>query len=350
MKKVVWGILSTANIGVKKVIPALMQSDLIRVKGLASRNLESAQAAVDKLGLEKAYGSYEDLLADPEIEVIYNPLPNHLHVPMTLAAARAGKHVLCEKPMALKASEIDELAEVTYPPSSSGLDRQTAVGQTKRIHIMEAFMVRHSLQWLEARRLIREGAIGQAQVIQSQFSYNNTDPHNIRNKVEWGGGGLMDIGCYPIVAGRFFFEADPLRVMALISRDKTFGTDTITSGLLDFGAGRHLTFAVSTCLAPTQSVTVFGDKGRLSLSIPFNQPPETPQIVTVDDGQTLTGATAVNHTLQASNQYTLMGEAFCRAVRGETDLPYGMDDARTNMKIIDALFRSETSGAWETLD
>jgi predicted dehydrogenase len=332
MKKVVWGILSTANIGVKKVIPALMQSDLIRVKGLASRNFDSAQATVDKLGLEVAYGSYEDLLADPEIEVIYNPLPNHLHVPMTLAAARAGKHVLCEKPMALRASEIDELAEVSH-----------------KVLIMEAFMVRHSLQWLEARRLIREGAIGQAQVIQSQFSYNNTDPHNIRNKVEWGGGGLMDIGCYPIVAGRFFFEADPLRVMALISRDKTFGTDTITSGLLDFGSGRHLTFAVSTCLAPAQSVTVFGDKGRLSLSIPFNQPPEAPQIVTIDDGQTLTGATAVTHTLQASNQYTLMGEAFCRAVRGESALPYGMDDARINMKIIDALFRSETSGAWEAL-
>jgi predicted dehydrogenase len=332
MKKVVWGILSTANIGVKKVIPALMQSDLIRVKGLASRNLESAQSTVDKLGLEVAYGSYEDLLADPEIEVIYNPLPNHLHVPMTLAAARAGKHVLCEKPMALRASEIDELAEVS-----------------NKVLIMEAFMVRHSLQWLEARRLIREGVIGQAQVIQSQFSYNNTDPHNIRNKVEWGGGGLMDIGCYPIVAGRFFFEADPLRVMALVSRDKTFGTDTITSGLLDFGAGRHLTFAVSTCLAPAQSVTVFGDKGRLSLSIPFNQPPDAAQVVTVDDGQTLTGATAVTHTLQASNQYTLMGEAFCRAVRGETTLPYGMDDARINMKIIDALFRSETSGMWEVL-
>ncbi len=332
MKKVVWGILSTANIGVKKVIPALMQSDLIRVKGLASRNLDSAQATVDKLGLEVAYGSYEDLLADPEIEVIYNPLPNHLHVPMTLAAARAGKHVLCEKPMALRASEIDELAEVSH-----------------KVLIMEAFMVRHSLQWLEARRLIREGAIGQAQVIQSQFSYNNTDPHNIRNKVEWGGGGLMDIGCYPIVAGRFFFEADPLRVLALISRDKTFGTDTITSGLLDFGSGRHLTFAVSTCLAPAQSVTVFGDKGRLSLSIPFNQPPDAPQIVTVDDGQTLTGATTVTHTLQASNQYTLMGKAFCRAVRGETALPYGMEDARINMKIIDALFRSETSGAWEAL-
>ena len=280
MTKTVWGVLSTAKIGVSKVITALMQSDMIRVKGIASRNLDGAQAAADKLGLETAYGSYEDLLADPEIEVIYNPLPNHLHVPMTLAAARAGKHVLCEKPMALNAREIDQLAEVGH-----------------KVHIMEAFMVRHSLQWLEARRLIREGAIGAPKIIQSWFSYNNTDAGNIRNKVEWGGGGLMDIGCYPIVAGRFFFEADPVRVMALISRDATFGTDTITSGLLDFGNGRQLTFAVSTALTPGQAVTVMGDKARLSLSIPFNQPPDAPQVITVDDGQSFNGATAVKHTL-----------------------------------------------------
>lgn len=332
MQKTVWGVLSTAKIGVNKVIPALMQSDLIRVKGLASRNLDAAKSAVETLGLEAAYGSYEDLLADPEIEVIYNPLPNHLHVPMTLAAARAGKHVLCEKPMALNAAELDQLAEVSH-----------------KVHIMEAFMVRHSLQWLEARRLIREGAIGTPKIIQSWFSYNNMDANNIRNKVEWGGGGLMDIGCYPIVAGRFFFEAEPARVMALISRDATFGTDTITSGLLDFGEGRQLTFAVSTALTPGQGVTIMGDKARLSLSIPFNQPPDKPQIITVDDGQSFNGATAVTHTLQPSNQYTLMGEAFTRAVTGAAPLAYGIEDARINMRIIDALFRSETSGRWESL-
>mgnify|MGYP000388490236 FL=1 len=332
MTKTVWGVLSTAKIGVTKVIPALMQSELIRVKGIASRDDAAAKNAAQKLGLETAYGSYEDLLADPEIEVIYNPLPNHLHVPMTLAAARAGKHVLCEKPMALNAAELDQLAEVA-----------------DKVHIMEAFMVRHSLQWLEARRLIREGAIGAPKIIQSWFSYNNMDVNNIRNKVEWGGGGLMDIGCYPIVAGRFFFEAEPVRVMALISRDKIFGTDTITSGLLDFGEGRQLTFAVSTALTPGQGVMIMGDRARLSLSIPFNQPPDKPQIITVDDGQSFNGATAVTHTLQPSNQYTLMGEAFTRAVRGESPLPYGIEDARINMRIIDALFRSEHSGHWETV-
>lgn len=332
MQKTVWGVLSTAKIGVTKVIPALMQSDLIRVKGIASRDDTAAKNAAQKLGLETAYGSYEDLLADPDIEVIYNPLPNHLHVPMTLAAARAGKHVLCEKPMALNAAEIGQLAEVA-----------------DKVHIMEAFMVRHSLQWLEARRLIREGAIGAPKIIQSWFSYNNMDANNIRNKVEWGGGGLMDIGCYPIVAGRFFFEAEPVRVMALINRDKTFGTDTITSGLLDFGEGRQLTFAVSTALTPGQGVMIMGGKARLSLSIPFNQPPDAPQVITVDDGQSFNGATAVTHTLQPSNQYTLMGEAFTRAVRGESPLPYGIEDARINMRIIDALFRSETSGRWEAV-
>ncbi|MBW8880237.1 MAG: Gfo/Idh/MocA family oxidoreductase, partial [Asticcacaulis sp.] len=213
MKRVVWGVVSTANIGVRKVIPALLKSDMIRVKGIASRSPAAAQQAVDSLGLEQAYGSYEDLMADPEIEVIYNPLPNHLHVPMTLQAARAGKHVLCEKPIALNAAEIDQLEDVA-----------------RTVHIQEAFMVRHSLQWLEARRLVREGAIGRPIMIQAYFSYDNVDPGNIRNKVEWGGGGLLDIGCYPIVAGRFFFEAEPVRVMALVTRDPGFGTDVVTSG------------------------------------------------------------------------------------------------------------------------
>ena len=330
MKKTVWGVLSTAKIGVTKVIPALLQSDAIRVKGLASRSLEAAQGAVAALGLEQAYGSYEEILADPEIEVIYNPLPNHLHVPLTLMAAKAGKHVLCEKPMALTAAGLDQLAEFS--------------GQ---VHIMEAFMVRHSTQWLEARRLIRDGTIGAPHVIQSYFSYENLDDTNIRNKVEWGGGGLMDIGCYCIVAGRYFFEAEPFRAMALVERSERFGTDVITSGMLDFGQGRQLTFAVSTMLGRSQCVNIFGPKARLSLPIPFNQPVASPSHIVVDSGQTLDGGQAVTHTLQTSNQYQLMGEAFSRAVRGEEPLPYGLDDARANMRVIDALFASEKSGGWE---
>ena len=333
MKKVVWGVLSTAKIGVNKVIPALQKSPLITVRAIASRDLATAEATARQLGIARAYGAYDELIADPEIEAIYNPLPNHLHVPLTLAAARAGKHVLCEKPMALDAAQIDQLREVE-----------------DRVHIMEAFMVRHSTQWNAARTLIRDGAIGRPHLIQSCFAYDNLDPDNIRNKVEWGGGALMDIGCYPIVAGRFFFEAEPLRVMALIDRDARFGTDIYTSGVLDFGAGRHLTFAVSTQAGRTQAVTILGSKARLHIPIPFNAPPDQSNRFVIDDGATLDGSGAVIHSLPASDQYGQMAEAFSRAVRGEAPLPYGLDDARANMRVIDALFRAERSQQWQAIE
>ncbi len=333
MKKVVWGVLSTARIGINKVIPALKKSGLIEVRAIGSRSLEAAQGAAKALGIAKAYGAYEEVIADPDIEAIYNPLPNHLHVPLTLMAARAGKHVLCEKPMALTAAEIDQLREVE-----------------DKVHIMEAFMVRHSLHWNAARALVREGAIGRPHLVQSHFCYDNLDAGNIRNKVEWGGGGLMDIGCYPIVAGRFFFEAEPRRVMALVDRDAKFGTDIYTSGVLDFGAARHLTFTVSTQAGRGQGVTVIGSKARVHIPIPYNAPVDAPNQIVVDDGATLDGSGAVVHTLPVSDQYTEMAEAFSRAVRGEAPLPYGLDDARANMRVIDALFRSERSGTWENIE
>ncbi len=332
MKKVNWGVLSTARIGVNKVIPAMQKSGLISVRAIGSRSLDAAEAAAKQLGIARAYGSYEEVINDPDIEAIYNPLPNHLHVPLTLAAARAGKHVLCEKPMALDAAEIDSLREVE-----------------DKVHIMEAFMVRHSLPWNAARDLVREGAIGRPHLIQSHFCYDNLDPDNIRNKVEWGGGGLMDIGCYPIVAGRFFFECEPQRVMALIDRDARFGTDVYTSGVIDFGSGRHLTFTVSTQAGRGQGVSVIGAKARVHIPIPFNAPPDQPNRFVVDDGATLDGSGAIVHTLPVSDQYTLMAEAFSKAIRGEAPLPYGLDDARANMRVIDALFRSERSGTWEAL-
>ena len=328
-KPVVFGVLSTAKIGVNKVIPAFLKSDRIRVKGIASRSPEHARAATAQLGLAQAYGAYEDLLADPEIEAVYNPLPNHLHVPLTLQAARAGKHVLCEKPMALNAAEIDALEAAA-----------------RSVHIMEAFMVRHSLQWIKERDLIRAGAVGTPRMIQSYFSYENLDPGNIRNKVEWGGGGLLDIGCYCIVAGRYFFEAEPLRAVALVKRSDSFGTDVTASGLLDFGQGRQLSFTVSTEAGRSQTINVFGNAARLNLPIPFNQPVTSPSRVVVDNGATLDGQAAVTHTLPVADQYQLMGEAFAAAVRGEAPLPYGLDDARRNMRALDALFASERSGGW----
>ena len=328
--KVRWGVLSTARIGWEKVIPAMQQGEMCSIDAIASRNVDSAKSWAAKLGIARAYGSYEDLLADPQIEAIYNPLPNDLHVEWTLKAARAGKHVLCEKPFAMNAREAAQIKEVA--------------GQ---VHIMEAFMVRFHPQWLRARELARAGDLGELRTVQVAFSYNNPDANNIRNKPENGGGALYDIGCYAIVAGRFLFEAEPLRVMALIERDPVFKTDRLCSALLDFGQGRRLDFSVSTQSTPFQRVQAIGTKKRLEIKIPFNAPPGEAMRIYVDEGKVIGGRAAVMETLPGCDQYTLQGDVFSRAVRGEIPLPYGVDDAICNMRVIDALFASEKSGKWE---
>ncbi|HYD42103.1 MAG TPA: Gfo/Idh/MocA family oxidoreductase [Anaeromyxobacter sp.] len=328
MKKVVWGVLSTAKIGTAKVIPALQRCAHAEVRAIASRSLQAAQDAARALSIPRAYGSYQELLADPEIEAIYNPLPNHLHVPLTLEAARAGKHVLCEKPIALSAAEAEGLRGCG-------------------VHVMEAFMVRFHPQWLHARDLVQGGRIGALRAVQVLFSYFNDDPANIRNKPDIGGGGLFDIGCYAVVAGRFFFGADPLRAVALVDRDPALRTDRLASALVDFGAGRHLDFTVSTQLAPYQRVQLCGTKGRIEILIPFNAPPNAATRILVDDGSALDGSGVAVETLPPCDQYTLQGDAFSRAVRGEVPLPYGVEDAVVNLKVLDAIFRSERSGRFE---
>ena len=335
--KVRWGVLSTAKIGWEKVIPAMQRGQMCSIDAIASRSLDSAKAWADKLGIPKAYGSYEALLADPTIEAIYNPLPNDLHVEWTLKAARAGKHVLCEKPFALNAREAAQVREVAG----------TGPGQ---VHIMEAFMVRFHPQWLRAREFVRSGELGELRTVQVAFSYSNQNAANIRNKPENGGGALYDIGCYAIVAGRFLFDAEPTRVMAMVERDPVFKTDRLTSALLDFGDGRRLDFTVSTQAAPFQRVQAIGTKKRLEMEIPFNAPPGEAMRLFIDDGQIIGGRSAQIETLPACDQYTLQGDAFSRAVRGEVALPYGLDDAICNMRIIDALFASEISGGWVALN
>jgi predicted dehydrogenase len=330
MKKVVWGVLGTAKIGTQKVIPAMQRSGWCEVRAIASRSAASARQAAGALRIPIAYGSYEELLADPEIEAVYNPLPNHLHVPMTLRAAEAGKHVLCEKPFALGAEEAGRLRAVAG-----------------KVRIMEAFMVRFHPQWLRARELVRQGRLGTLRAVQAFFAYFNDDPGNIRNQAEIGGGALYDIGCYAIVAGRYLFEAEAQRGIALVDRDPSFGTDRTTSALVDFSEGRHLCFTVSTQCVNYQRVQICGTKGRVEIQIPFNAPPGAATRIFVDDGSTLDGASIVTETLPTCDQYTLQGEAFSRAIRGEIDLPYGVDDAVSNMRLIDALFRSEKSGRWE---
>jgi predicted dehydrogenase len=332
MKKVVWGVLGTAKIGMQRVLPGMQKSAWCDIRAIASRSAATARKAADQLGIAKAYGSYDELLADPEIEAVYNPLPNHLHVPLTLRAAAAGKHVLCEKPFALNAQEARQL--------------QAAAG---KVLIMEAFMVRFHPQWLRARDLVRSGDIGTLRAVQFLFCYANSDPGNIRNKADVGGGALYDIGCYAITAGRFFFEAEPQRGIALIDRDPDFRTDRLTSALVDFGGGRHLDFTVSTQLTPYQRVHLCGTKGRVEIQIPVNPAQGAQTLLYIDDGSSLAGAGVRTETLPESDQFMLQGEAFSRAVRGEISLPYGVEHAVLGMRVIDALFRSETSGRWESM-
>lgn len=328
--KIRWGILSTAKIGTEKVIPGLMRSKRGVVAAIASRDGARGKAAAEKLGIPKAYDSYEALLADPEIDAVYNPLPNNLHVPWTLKALAAGKHVLCEKPIAMSAAEAAEL--------------KGAAGDRL---VMEAFMVRFHPQWLRARELVRDGRIGELRAVQVFFAYDNRDPKNIRNIVETGGGALMDIGCYGIVSGRFLFEAEPSRVVSLIDRDSAFGTDRLSSVIADFGGGRQLSFSVSTQLAPHQRVTVAGTKGRIEIPVPFNAPQMQSSTILVDDGSALGGASSTPEHFPPVDQYAEEGDAFARAVLGEEKLPYGIDDAVKNMQIIDAIVRSEQTGRWE---
>jgi predicted dehydrogenase len=329
--KLHWGIVGTAKIATEKVIPGLLRSQRCVVLGIASRNLDRAKAAASRLGLKRAYGSYEDLLADPEIDVIYNPLPNHLHVPVTLQAAAAGKHVLCEKPIGLSAADAARLREIG-----------------DKVQVQEAFMVRFHPQWLRARELVREGAIGPALAVQVYFSYFNTDPGNIRNQRDIGGGAALDIGCYPIVIARFIFEAEPQRVIALIDRDPKTDVDRLTSGLLDFGGGRRLDFTVGTQSVPYQRVQIIGTTGRIEIEIAFNAPQTATTRLFRDDGSKLDGGSIVTETIPVSDQYALQGDAFVEMILGERVRAYGIEDAIQNMRILDALFRSEQSGHWET--
>ena len=328
-KKVRWGILSTANIGMQKVTPGIMKSAHSEVVAIASRDLGKAQAAAKKLGIPKAYGSYEELFADPDIDAIYNPLPNHLHVPMTVAAAKAGKHVLCEKPIALNARDAEALREC--PPD--------------RI-VLEAFMVRFHPQWLRARDIIRSGELGEVRAINAVFGYTNLDPNNVRNQADIGGGGIMDIGCYPITAGRFLFEGEPSRVVSLVERDPNFKTDRLASVLADFGNGRQLNFVVSTQIAGHQKVQVLGSKAKLEITIPFNPAPDERTAITIDTGAPFDGSLARREILPACDQYTEQAEAFALAVLGEKPLPWGIEDAIASMKVLDAIFSSEKTNAW----
>jgi predicted dehydrogenase len=332
MEKVRWGVLGAAKIAVEKVIPAMRRGEWSEVTGIASRDGATAARVARELGVAKSYGSYEELLADPEIEAVYNPLPNHLHVPWTLKAAEAGKHVLCEKPIAMNAEEARLL-----------LDARDRRG----VKIQEAFMVRTHPQWVAARELVRSGRVGELRAIEAFFSYFNRDPSNIRNIPEAGGGALMDIGCYPVQISRFVYGAEPRRVLALVERDPDMKTDRLTSAVLEFDAGRAA-FTCSTQLVAHQRVELIGTRGRVEIEVPFNAPPDRPTRILLDDGSALGGAGAGAIEFPPCDQYTIQGDLFSHAVRRGTEQPIPLEDAVANMAVIDALFRSAESGRWET--
>ena len=328
-----WGILGAADIAIKKVIPAMQVSRLSVPFAIASRDLAKAQVAAEALGIPRAYGSYEELLADADVEAVYNPLPNHLHVPWSIRAATAGKHVLCEKPIALSAEEARSLLVAR---DDSG------------VQVAEAFMVRTHPQWLEVKRLLDRGTIGTLRLVAGHFSYYRRDPADIRSNPDWRGGALMDIGCYPIFIARWMFGAEPTDVVAMIDRDPDLGIDAVTSALLRFPSGQA-TFTCAGQLVPFQRIQLFGDRGRIDVEIPFNAPPDRACRIFVDDGSRLGGASAVPVEVPAADQYTLQADAFSGAVRGIGSVPVSLETAVANMTVIDALFRSAELRAWQTI-
>ena len=331
--RVRFGVLGVAKIATRKVIPAMQRGAWCQVTAIASRDLAKARDAAATLAIPTAYGSYEELLADPDIDVVYNPLPNHLHVPWSARAAEAGKHVLCEKPIALNAAEARRLLEVR--------DRTG-------VQIQEAFMVRTHPQWVAARRIAQSGRLGEGRAMTGVFSYFNDDRENIRNVAAWGGGGLMDIGCYLVHTARMIFAREPLRVAAAIDRDPNTEVDRLTSMILDFGDA-HAIGTCATQLVQYQRVEILGTRGRLELLIPFNAAPDRPCRIVVDDGADLSGAGMEIIEIDTSDQYTIQADLFSRAILDRRPAPYPLEDSVSNMRVLDALVESASSGRFVTL-
>jgi predicted dehydrogenase len=330
--KVKWGVLGVAEIAIRKVIPAMQRGECSEVVAIASRDLERAKSAATKLGISKPYGSYEELLADPDIEAVYNPLPNHLHVPWSVKAMEAGKHVLCEKPISLTVDEAKELLEAR---NRTGMK------------IAEAFMVRTHPQWVKVFELIAAGRLGAVRSIIGYFSYFNRDAKNIRNILAYGGGALMDIGCYLIYTSRLAFAAEPTRVCGLLEFDRDTGTDVLSSAMLDFPAGQSV-FTCSTQVVPYQRVQILGTERRIEVEIPFNAPPDKPCRIFVDDGSDFSGRSAEILKFPICDQYTIQGDSFSRSIREGAELSVSLEGSIRNMAVIEAVLRSAKSNQWET--
>ena len=330
MSKIRWGVLSTAKIGRQKVVPAIQRGQLGVVTAIASRDLSRAKAAAAELDIEKPYGSYQQLLSDRNVDAVYIPLPNHLHVTWSLRALKTGKHVLCEKPIGLSVAEAEQLAG--------------SAAAHPKLKVMEAFMYRFHPQWQMARRLVREGRIGQLRTIHTHFAYFNDDPQNIRNQRDMGGGALMDIGCYPISLSRFIFDDEPQRVLGHVERDPTTEIDRLTSAVLEFFQGTA-TFTCATQLVPYQRVNIYGTSGRIEIEVPFNAPSDQPCCMWVQVG-TQPGAPSEEIRLEPCDQYMLQADAFAKAILDDEPVPTPLADAVANMRVIKRVADSAAKNAW----
>jgi predicted dehydrogenase len=331
-KPIRWGVLGVAKIAVEKIIPAIQQGKTGVVAAIASRTLDKARAAATRFGIPRAWGSYEELLADAEVDAVYNPLPNHLHVPWSLRALAAGKHVLCEKPIALDARQAAELL---------------AARERTGLLVMEAAMVRTHPRWLGARELVRAGRIGELRSLSGYFSYFNESPDNVRHQPDMGGGGLLDIGFYPVTMSRFIFEAEPVRVVGALAMDPRFGVDRLASALLEFPGG-HAIFTCSTQLMPYQTVDILGTRGRIGIELPWSMPHERPSRLLVDDDARPAEAGSDSIWFPACDQWGIQCDRFCDAIRSGGPAPIPIEDAVANMRVLDAIVRSARSGHWET--
>jgi predicted dehydrogenase len=327
MEKLRMGVIGTSGHYELRVATPLKSSLLVEPYAIASRNLETARAYAQKWDFSRAYGSYEELLADPDIDFVYTPLPNYLHLELIKKAADAGKPVICEKPLGLNAKEAVEAAEYCAK---------------KGVPVMEAFMYRFHPQWRRAAEIVKCGEIGTVVSTSGLFSYNLKDGSNIRNIAEYGGGAILDIGCYTVSSARFLMEGEPERVIASFIRDPAFKTDVLGSAILDFGGGRTSTFTISTQMFFYQRVTAIGTGGALSIKIPFNMPGTAPGELTVATGA---GERLVESKI--ANQYLLEFDGFAESIVNKTGVPTPVGDAVSNMAVLDALFASIVSGQWE---
>jgi predicted dehydrogenase len=329
-RKVKWGVLGTAKIAREHIIPAMQKGKYTEITAIASRDSSRAKQTADNFGIPKAYGNYKDLLLDREIEAVYIPLPNHLHFEWSRACIEAGKHVLCEKPLSLSTNDVKQLIRLR---------------DKHRVKAGEAFMVRTHPQWLKTLDFVKSGKLGEVKSIQGYFSYFLKDPENIRNIADFGGGAILDIGCYPITTSRFIFGEEATRAICLIDFDPEMKIDRLVSFMLDFPSGQAI-FTCGTQIVPYQRMIFFGTEKRLEIEIPFNAPNDRSCRIFIDDGD-LFARNLITEKLEVCDQYTIQGDAFSSAIIENTDVPVPLEDSLHNTALIEAIFRSAKSGKWE---